>query len=199
MIETLLAPFALIAGLFAGGWVVTAIVCVWMLVTTGMIVGEKGWGAFWLTAITIGVLAIAGVNVPMYIWSNPMMVLEASFQYLVLGLIWSSTKFFIKLRKARHQYLTDKKEAAGDSIEQEKKFIQSVKSSPTKMLMYAPRVRDFKSDLVFWMFWWPFSIIDFFLEDFVKHIVDAVWSVTKNIFEGIRKVALGQAAKDLEG
>jgi hypothetical protein len=76
--------------------------------------------------------------------------------YIVIGLIWSVVKFKLKTRKIRREFLTRKE-------------------SGLYSHNYIPTFEFLTSKIVGWTTYWPFSILAFLLEDFLKEIITFIW------------------------
>ena len=184
---------------FAGlGLLISIEIAVWLLACTIFISFESGMGAA-VASLVFGVILFfsADINILTWAWANWSIVLYFAGLYLVIGLGWAIVKFIWKCRKARGKYIEDKNEfiSKGRTAEE---FIKQVKSSSGAKEGYAPKLSQNKENILFWGWWWPFSLIATFFDDFFRKLVDLSWTAVKDLFEGIRKAALGEAAKDLD-
>lgn len=183
----------------------------WCFFCTIFIGYEKGWFAFWGTVLAGVAAYFLGYNVPVWAWNNPMLVAQGFIAYGVIGTLWGSFKFVMKLNKAKKLYIKDKQKwlaVAPDFYKQDHRFYAPVRDEKTWIkhckesydyhTKYAPTVNENKENIFFWSFWWPFSMLSFFLSDFITEIFEFVWKFVKGFLEGIRKGVLGEAAKDLD-
>lgn len=171
---------------------------IWSLICIVLVSYEKGLAAFVATGIAAGVAAFAGFNVFTWVWANPLLFGQFFLVYVAVGIGWSSMKWYIKLRKARVSYVKAKAEYLEDNVNAtEQNFIDNVKNNYMKE-RFAPTVSRNKGNLGFWCIWWPFSMITFLLEDFIREMWNLAWKFLKNLFEVMRKRTLGEAARDLD-
>lgn len=187
------------------------VLAVWALACLVCVLYEVSWGAFWVTAIASVIGAIfLGFNVFTWVWANPTLALQYAALYACVGLVWSTFKFWRKLRKAQASYLKDKAEwlareprigvvsQTPEAKRTEEDWLRYVKDSYGMREQYAPTVAANKNKILFWAWHWPFSMIAFLFEDLVQAMWNTSWKMIKSIMEGIRKASLGQAAKDLD-
>ena len=172
---------------------------VWAFFCTVFVSYEKGYFAFWTTAILSVGLWFAGFNVFTWAWDNPKLLAQGLFVYILAGIVWATFKFVVKLRKARNKYIADKKEyfRSNPRITDEA-WIAKIKGSYGGTENYAPTVNQNKENIMFWAWWWPFSVIGFFFEDLIVELWNMSWNFMKGFLNGIRSTVLGEAAKDLD-
>jgi hypothetical protein len=183
---------------------------IWFVLCTTFVTYEMGWGAFWVTA-AMAVIAhfFLGFSIVAFAIASPVALASWIAMYAVAGLGWASFKFFVKLRKARRLYVTNKTDwLAGADLAKdlvlhetyiprlEEEWIIKAKRGCTER--YAPTVYANKQKIMFWAWWWPFSMVNFLLEDLIREVWNASWRAIKSVMEGVRKFALGEAAKDLD-
>jgi hypothetical protein len=190
-------PIAFFTGL---GLLVSIELFAWFVLCTLFVSFEKGWFAFWGTLAFIAALTFSGFNIFTWLKINYMLVPEMLAIYLLIGIAWACLKFIIKCRKARKLYLTDKDNYLTATPHPNDKnprtldtWMGYVSDGYGGTEKYNPTVNANKSNLGFWTWWWPFSMVSFFFEDFFKKIVDTVWAMTKGLFGQIRNAALGEA------
>ena len=172
---------------------------VWAVLCTVFISYERGVMAFWATVVACGVLWLTGINVAMLAWANPLLVAQGLVAYMIVGFCWATFKFVVKLRKARNKYIVAKANYLGyDETRTEQGWIENVKNTYGGKEQYAPTVSRNKGTIMFWAWWWPFSVISFFIEDLIRELWNMSWKVIRSFFEKIRSKILGEAAKDLD-
>lgn len=190
-------------------WLIIAL-AIWGLACLAFVSYELGWGAFWATVI-LAVLAhfFLGFSVFTLAITSPVLFAKYAAGYLGIGLGWSSLKFWFKMRKARKQYVTDKREwlskedVKTDGVNSvalprtEAQWIERVKYQGTAS-KYAPTVSQNKWNILRWLWWWPFSVVTFLFEDLIRELWELSWKAVRDIFSGIRRLALGEAARDLD-
>ena len=182
-------------------------VFVWIFLCTICVSYEKGYFAFWSTVILAVCLWFSGLNVFTWAWANPKLLAQWIFVYILAGIVWGTFKFVVKLRKARNEYVKDKERylkytgCTGLAKQEErtaKTWIEQCKRGYNGSEDYAPTVNKNKENIMFWAWWWPFSIISFFFEDLIVEIWNMSWRFMKGLLDGIRTSVLGEAAKDLD-
>ena len=180
-------------------WLIIAL-AIWGLACLAFVSYELGWGAFWATVI-FATLAhfFLGFSVVTLALTSPILLAKYAAGYLGIGLGWSSLKFWFKMRKARKEYIKDKQEyiASGPGRTQQE-FIDMKKRSSFDRSHYAPTVAQHKWNILRWLWWWPFSMVTFLFEDLIRELWELSWKIIRDIFSGIRKAALGEAARDLD-
>ena len=171
---------------------------IWAVICLVFVSYEKGAGAF-VATLGAGVVAcfVAGLNPFTWVWANPLLFGQVIILYMGFGLVWSSVKWYSKLRKARNMYVKDKTEYVESSqTGTEQDFINNARNRYKEK--YAPTVNRNKGNLGFWCIWWPFSMIAFLCEDLIRETWKFAWKFLKGMFEGMRKRTLGEAARDLD-
>lgn len=174
----------------------------WALLCTLFISNEKGIAAGVTCLIGAGALWLSGFNVFKWAYNNPELFGQGLVAYLLVGFLWATFKFCVKMRKARNRYVRDKADylsgAERDGSQRTEQMFIDICRTSYKKNGYAPSVNDNKVNILFWAWWWPFSIIAFLLEDLLRELVNFSWKGIKAVFEGIRGKLLGEAARDLD-
>jgi hypothetical protein len=178
--------------------ILLGLIIAWAVIVAVLVAYEMGIAAGIVTAVAAGVLwFVEGINLFAYVTSNPLDVARGLGAWMLIGFVWSTFRFVVKLRKARNRYVDDKASAiSGGTPEQA--FIERVRNSYTERERYAPTVNNNKSNIMFWAWWWPFSMIAYIFEDMIRELWNASWRAIKAFFERIRSTVLGEAARDLD-
>jgi hypothetical protein len=114
---------------------------------------------------------------------------------MCVGVVWSTFKFWRKLRKAQAAYVQAKTIEMKTGITEDQ-FIKNICRYDKEK--YAPTVIQNKGNILFWAWHWPFSLIAFLCEDLLKEIWRMSWRMIKGLMESIRAASLGEAARDLD-
>jgi hypothetical protein len=137
--------------LFGSAWFWILLVIAVVLVTIATEHGS-GVGATATLIITVALLFFFGNQVPfkdffVYVIKNPWITLFVIASYIILGVCWSILKWYFFLIKERDR-----------CIEEQLQF-------PS-----VPSVGAHKSEIMIWMFYWPFSAVWTVLDHPVKRI-----------------------------
>lgn len=181
--------------LLIGGLIAWAVIC------TVLVAYEMGVAAGIVSAVTGGLLwLVFEINIFSYALNNPLQVAQGLGAWMAVGFVWATFKFVVKLRKARNRYVDDKQAWLhdADGTRTEAAWIDKVRNSYGDKENYAPTVNANKGNIMFWAWWWPFSMIAFLFEDLIREIWNASWRAIKAFLERIRASILGEAARDLD-
>lgn len=130
----------------------------------------KDWGGGATVSLIVSLLLLqflAGVNIWGYILANPFTVILYALGYFAIGIIWSFVKWYFYLKGVKLKY---------------EKYI---KTHEKKRSFGFPLVSDHKDDIVFWMSYWPFSLIWTCIDDFIEQIFKTLWNLLKNVYQGV--------------
>lgn len=146
----------MIYALFALGslwfWIVSLVLLVAILVAVETETGFMA-GVF----LVLGILFFNYcVRLPIIFWAlhHPLALLGLFLAYAVVGIGWSVFKWYLFLRKTLVAY-----KVKGESYGQE----------------YPPQVNRHKSDIIFWLSYWPFSIVGSLLNDFFRNFFNRIY------------------------
>jgi hypothetical protein len=125
--------------------------------------------------------------------------------YMGTGLGWSYFKWVTKLRKYKRQYNEAKAkwEAMPDKDDghgfrgKTKEGWDSFESYMKNKMSYSTTsgVQWKKDEIIYWICFWPFSLLHFCLKDLMRFIVE---DILKGTYMRIRKAVLGEALKYVE-
>jgi hypothetical protein len=157
--------------------------CEWFgIATTGMIISMGVYT--WLNKITV---------LP-YLKEHYAFCLQFVGVYLLAGVIWSFTKWFLflmkfrgKFREEKDKFLVHYKLPAGTSIPDELReaFIREIRYVKVngQYLHIVPSASDFKAKIIAWMAFWPCSMIGFVLNDPVRRLFNYIFLYLKGSYQ----------------
>ena len=126
-------------------------------------------------------------NVFYWIWDNPVFLLECFCAYLVIGAIWSIIRFKLLCTDAR-DLLEDTKQkfkdahkitgAIPDNVREEWRNFAGHRDWPGNRYLNCirsiedviPKPRENKATIMYWMAYWPLSMLWFFFHDMIERI-----------------------------
>jgi hypothetical protein len=204
MVEVFAAGFAAYMGMgilgmsIVGGALAIAIIGAFM---------EKGVVAFLaIAAMAAGLFQFANFDVLGTASAHPWITAASIGGYFFAGAIWSLFKFrlyagrlkgIFSEHKAR--WLADAGVSAVEALDpaqmsQFRKDSKERMNNAAKGYTYPLQPSRMKSDILFWMGWWPVSILAYLLDDPIKGLLEAIY----NTFSGLyAKIAKDQAAEYL--
>ncbi len=158
-----------------------------------------------LVVLSLILLLFGDFNVFSWIWFNPVLMLECAAAYLIVGSIWSVVRFKLLCTDAR-DLLEDTKEEfkeehkiegpiPADMREKWRKFAGS-KSWPgsdrwsktiSTIADVIPKPRNNKATILYWMGYWPLSMLWFFLHDMIERIVTRIYRAFAKMYEAIAR------------
>jgi len=164
---------------------------------------ENGWVL--LIDLIIYILLLQWVfNAPIFktIFSNPGLMLSLFVGYFVVGTSWSFFKWYMRVSDFAKEFIKKKEKWVQGKIDKmsdpysldeymnEKwdhawdKEWKSYKKAQYFM-SDRPLAKESKSDICFWIGYWPVSVIVFFFEDFIRRIIETIVEKFKTIYERI--------------
>lgn len=111
------------------------------------------------------------VNVVMWIWYNPLLFIMYVGAYLLIGIVWSICKLWLKGREDR-----DEMAKYTDNAKFKPDYFQSI----------------YKQKLKWWIIFWPISIIDEMVGNMIVNVVQWITDKLSNVYKKVYKAALGQ-------
>lgn len=154
------------------------------------IIYDSGWLAT-LSLIVAGlVIHFAGfINLVDVIAQNWLQAIYMAGGYVVVGTAWSFVKWTLYILNCKRKYVEDRDEfirthkgsgSETDLVKAKQKWRDSYHGQPK-----APQVKDHKSDIAMWLFYWPFSAVSTVIRDFTKKLFNLVYNTVKDLFQGI--------------
>lgn len=172
------------------------------------------WQSLCSVLVFFGVLqCFSNVNVALFLWHNPFMVLVLLGVYLLGGCLWVFPKWWMfcreHLRKyvdVRDKFLGDHKLTPGSSIpeglkDEWAKYYKdhnSYRYEEREQIVFKPEPRNYKNRITTWMTLWPLSFLWTMLNDpivrFFQHIYYEIAGVLRKISDNVFK----DVAQDFE-
>lgn len=181
-----------------GASLAIAIVCAYM---------EKGTGAFLsLAALTLGLYAFGGVDPLGAAIAHPWLSIALVAGYFAAGSFWSLFKFRLYagrmkgvFAELKSSWLESEGAASIEALDPAKlakfrKFSSERMNSLAKGQCYPLQPSRMKADILFWMGWWPVSILAYLLDDPIKRLLEAIYRMFSGLYA---KIAREQAAEYL--
>jgi hypothetical protein len=161
---------------------------------------EKGFPTF------IGVMLAAAwlnfaVHIPFvrYTVSHPWNALGYFAFYLVLGTIWAVIKWYFYVRKILGKY-NDLKEAylERNNVKDLMDLTPSMKERFTldTHSLVGVKVYNHKTDILFWMAYWPLSLLASIFNDFFKNLFNHVYTAISTSLQRMADKMFHDAAAD---
>lgn len=161
---------------------------------------EKGFVAF------LGLAALAGASVffgGAHPWdfacAHPLLLGGGFLAYFVIGAFWSVAKFRLytgglkfKFRDFTAAHLAHKGLASIDqldpaALDDYRKRAALHMASITRSHIYPAMPSDHKADILFWMGWWPTSMIAYALDEPIKRLLEALYRAFSGVYVKIAK------------
>ena len=156
-----------------------------------LVINDEGaWTT--LTAIVTICLLNWLCRIPIFhtVFSHPWKSLMWVGIYLAAGLAWSFLKwifFVLKQRDRRQEFRVAF--CRNNNLDEKATFTTTQKSafqhSLPHSLAKAPNPSDFKSDIIFWMSYWPLSILATLIGDFLTEVFSRLFSALRNAYQGV--------------
>lgn len=193
-------------------WTVFSVFAVWFLWATW---AEKGWPTTISIFLFLAVLTLFSDG-EMHKWAydNPINLLAAVGIYIAAGILWSIFKWYslnIAIRRAYNRLLEKFKEGrkiTGEIPDEQKQdwllhlcrnidhdeelndyynFKWSYVSEIETARDIIPKPSHYKPDLIFWLSYWPVSVLWYFLSDFIERLFKGIYEVFSNVYAWISK------------
>lgn len=153
---------------------------------------EKYWSGTLLFALVYALLDWQlHWEISKYVFHNPKNIVLGIGAYCLIGLWWSIVKFYVRLLQLKKNYFEAKENwmkyhSELQSPELEKKWEVERKS-------IIPSFSKCCEDVIWWMMYWPFSIISYTLQDAIYHMFEWIF----NTFSGIYRKLYNNFTKQL--
>jgi hypothetical protein len=170
---------------------------------------ESGWTI--IATAALGLLVFSGFPQLAEFFSHPVNVVATLVGYLVFGIAWAFLKWYMVLSKAktrfvefRDRYLDQKNLDAGyfstapktdEDFAAHKAYIEAIekafgnhrihgaKSVQEAITNMRPLASRHKSSIIFWIGYWPFSVIWFLISDLVREFAEFVYNKVAGTFQ----------------
>jgi hypothetical protein len=202
----------MLGGLFVlgslGFWLLTIGVVIALMV---LVEFEKNFISLCLVAATAALLYFGG-NSDAFRWfvDHPLQVGLAILGYILAGSAWSIVKWFLFVVEKKEKFLEFKAHYLNthpEGIEGFKKMFNDNTVSvydtdrqahfSIRKAYGIPEPRDYKSRIVGWMGWWPWSLLNAILFDFFKKVFQHIYNVLTELYRSIAKKVYGDITDDL--
>jgi len=146
--------------------------------------GPNGTGATILVIATFGVLFFLGSNKEikeffLYIYNNPGRDIFYFSIYIIAGIIWSLFKWFQYVLFLKREYQENIKNFTEESLKNSSRERDIIKKIPN------PNALNNKGTLFTWIFYWPFSVIGYILNEPLKKIFNFIINNIKGLYQKI--------------
>lgn len=178
--------------LIAVGGVIFWTICIVELLILFALIEDECFG--WST-ISVGVLILifcllSEFNVFMIIWENPLSILKYVIYYLVIGVVYSVLRWYVKNSRYNQHYCKEKKIWLKD---------HPGKTEEDWLEYTTFRIPDFDvkfSTLVGWTAYWPVSFIWMLCRDFIKRGIEQIIYSLKFLYEWVARLAMKEVLND---
>jgi hypothetical protein len=195
-----------------GFWVLSVMATLLLLL---LVEFEKSGWAFITTAATVALLYFFG-NSGIFGWvfANPGLVVAGVIGYVVIGALWSILKWvlFVKDRKEkfiefRSRFMNawspvtapSRTSYPGENAKEAfKLYMASDSSRYEREDIRMPEPRDHKSRIMHWMGYWPWSVLNSILFDFVRRIFLNLYNLLAGVFRDISRSIYKDVMEDME-
>lgn len=165
----------------------------WLMVIIGFIVvtycieqeEPNGWHALW-TCLFIGAgLYFLGsreaiTNALQYVIDHPMRSIFAGLTYFVFGTVWSIFKWYFFLKEQQRKDKWPTKTVYEDAADK-----SSFKARESRTVKIPFQAKDYRSDILMWMTWWPFSAFWTIINDPVRKAFEWIFDRMEGTFNRI--------------
>lgn len=199
------------AGLFAAyvgmGLVGMALVGVGLFAAIVFSFMEKGPFAFLgLVAAGVGLNVFGGVDAIGAVVNHPLLAVGAFLGYFAVGAAWSVARFFLytnglkaKFAQFKSEWLSRKGASSVESLDPAElaRFREEAKNFMRAQSRYGSfpvEASQHKAVIMFWMGWWPVSMVGYVLDEPIKRLMNAIYARFSGVYA---KIARAQAAEFL--
>jgi hypothetical protein len=185
-------------GYVALGAVGMAVVGVGFLAMLAFAFAERGWQAFLGLAALVGGAAVFGGSHP---WStvvdHPWLSAMGFFGYFAIGSFWSVAKFRLYTGSLKHKFKEfkaqwlEKAEAQGlpsltpADLDEFRANAKSHMRLLSRHGDYPVKPQEHKAVILFWMGWWPVSMLAYVLDEPIKRVMDALYRMFAGVYAKI--------------
>lgn len=197
-------------------WAICVVEAAWLL---RFLHEENGWGTG-LSLIGLGVVLwfFGDFNVFAWAWTNPLFMLECIGAYLVLGAVWSLSKWkmlCVDLRDTFQEVKKDfriKNKITKDTIPPNLRskwldFLNDSNWGKNRWLRgringiedVIPKPSEYKTAILYWLGYWPLSILWFFFHDMIERIFDWIYKTFTRVYHSIARSTFAGIPDDFGG
>ena len=210
-------------GLFLVGsfwfWALCVVEFFWLLKSLH---SEDGWG-IGLSLLGVGLILwlLGDFNVFAWAWVNPLFMLECVGAYLVLGVVWSLSKWKMlcvdirtMLQEAKIDFRS-KYEITEDTIPLDLRgkwgeylgnqdwgwlpgrgrYNRSIRSIEDVI----PHPKDYKATILYWLGYWPLSMLWFFFHDMIERVFTWIYRTFSRLYRSIARGTFAGISDDFGG
>lgn len=186
----------LLFGLVFWPWIFVAVLS---FIVVAAVEYESG---FWATILFVATLitgnAIAHNGWLTFARLHPLGVVEWAIGYLVVGCVWSIAKWYLYSRDRVIEYNEGKDsflriKGVTELTPQLAREFQNYSSTPD-----IPVAREHKGTIILWMSYWPFSILGFLFNDFIKKIFNHLFEFLQSTYQRISDSVFSSVREDQE-
>ena len=204
-------------------WALVAVELIWLFVA---VKHERGtWATFSVLTFALMMWLFGNFNVFKYVFQNPIFVLSCFAGYLLLGVGWSFAKWYLFNRAIKETYGRMKEAflarnhvtgAMPDALKDEwlgylsdsshwkshnddwTTYVPLTYSRVQHVGDITPKASDYKSDIIFWISYWPISGLWSLLHDFVERMINEIYNYFKSVYDSITTRMFQGVAADFE-
>ena len=171
---------------------------------------EKGAFAFLgIIGLAFGLIFFADAKPFEFFAAHPLSVAIALASYFGAGVFWSLAKFRLytgelknKFSEFKQTYLDGLGAKSIDALDPAqlddfRQHAQSVMQNAARHGFYPVRPQQHKATIMFWMAYWPVSLIAYLLNDPIKNLLDALYRRFSGLFNRIAQAQAGEYLADM--
>jgi hypothetical protein len=196
----------LIASLITAGgvlfWILTAIAFLALVVE----INSNKVGSAFVTLLAYAAVIVLLSDIPVWTWikANPLYILYGFAAYVGAGAVWSVIKWWFYLLNMRDRYETlrsdwlgirNLKEVPVNDPVQYQTFKEQVVAKVDYRHSFPPVATEHKGKITTWMTFWPFSLVDTILGDFLARVFKTVHAWLAGLMQRISNGVFGKYAE----
>lgn len=136
----------------------------------------------------------ADFNMGTWMWTHKVDAVVFLGKYLLIGGVWSLLKWFSVSLKMKEQLRVDREIYDGRAPDEIENFREEQRPSrPPKS--YA---RNSKARIIGWIGHWPFSMLGYFIGEFLTRVFEWVFNMFRGAYEWIEKRVWGDEPEESE-
>lgn len=177
-----------------------------------------------LSLLIVGVILwlFGDVNIFAWIGDNWLLFLETFGVYIVVGMLWSLIKWKLLCRKVRDKYYAVLAEFLKENSQKSEvltsipehlseEWLNTLQNTcwspweewtPRKQIDsirdIIPKPNDHKSYLLFWLGYWPLSVLWFFLDDVIDKLFHYIYKFLSRIYQPIANSTFADVKDDIK-